>query len=133
MDIVEIDQLRREADAFDRDVFATPEIDRFCSSSDWILPAYAAWGRGLARGVGVALLASLPPLAAARRVPPIRVLRRQAEPLPPSRWALGGAVLALLAGLAHLKEGGCSGFLPANALRPVGAERRRLGQHANRC
>lgn len=62
----------------------------------------AAWGRGLALGVGVAVLSSLPILAAARRVPPIRVLRREAEPLPPSRWALGGALLALLAGLAGL-------------------------------
>ena len=61
-----------------------------------------AWGRGLLLGVGVALLASLPPLAAASRVPPIRVLRRDAEPLPPSRWAVAGSTLAMVACLIAL-------------------------------
>jgi len=67
--------------------------------------------RGLGMGVGVALLFSLPPLASVRRVPPARVLRRDAEPLPPSRATL------LFAGL--LLAGGLVGFaaLQARSLR----------------
>ncbi len=62
-----------------------------------------ALARGLALGLGTSLLFSLPPIAAARRVPPIRVLRRDAEPLPPSRWArllTGGMLIAGVAVLA---------------------------------
>ena len=53
--------------------------------------------RGLTLGVGVAVLFSLPPLSAVLRVPPARVLRREAEPLPGHRWVLAatGAALAL--------------------------------------
>jgi len=53
--------------------------------------------RGLTLGVGVAVLFSLPPLSAVLRVPPARVLRREAEPLPGHRWVLvaTGAALAL--------------------------------------
>src|SRR5260370_7449954 len=42
----------------------------------------AALLRGLLLGLGVALLFSLPPLSAVLRVAPVRVLRREAEPLP---------------------------------------------------
>ncbi|MHC4973933.1 MAG: GNAT family N-acetyltransferase [Planctomycetota bacterium] len=43
MEAVTLADLERQAEAFDRDAFATPEIDHFCSSTDWILPAKEAW------------------------------------------------------------------------------------------
>jgi putative ABC transport system permease protein len=55
--------------------------------------------RGLGLGVGVALLFSLPPLSAVLRVPPARVLRRDAEPLPRHRWVAVSTLLALAAGI----------------------------------
>jgi putative ABC transport system permease protein len=55
--------------------------------------------RGLGLGLGVAILFSLPPLAAVLRVPPVRVLRREAEPLPVHRWAAAATTLALAAGV----------------------------------
>lgn len=58
-----------------------------------------AAARGLGLGLGIAVLFSLSPLIAARRVPPSRVLRRDAEPLPHSRWALALSALALVAGV----------------------------------
>jgi len=51
--------------------------------------------RGLGLGVGVAVLFSLPPLSAVLRVPPARVLRREAEPLPVHRWTTALTVVAL--------------------------------------
>lgn len=61
-----------------------------------------AWARGLGLGIGVAVLFSLPPLSAARRVPPIRVLRRSAEPLPPSRAVRVATGAVLLGGVFTL-------------------------------
>lgn len=55
--------------------------------------------RGLGLGVGVALLFSLPPLSAVLRVPPARVLRRDAEPLPRHRWVAAATMLVLGLGI----------------------------------
>lgn len=55
--------------------------------------------RGLALGVGVAVLFSLPSLSAVLRVPPARVLRRDAEPLPSHRWAAAGTLIVLGTGI----------------------------------
>lgn len=53
--------------------------------------------RGLGLGLGVAMLFSLEPLLLTRRVPPLRVLRRDVEPIPGRRWApaLTGMVVLL--------------------------------------
>ncbi|HEY0515419.1 MAG TPA: FtsX-like permease family protein [Thermoanaerobaculia bacterium] len=59
----------------------------------------AALLRGLGLGVGVAMLFSLPPLSAVLRVPPARVLRRDAEPLPRHRWVTAVTGLALGLGI----------------------------------
>ncbi len=55
--------------------------------------------RGLGLGVGVAVLFSLPPLADVLRVPPARVLRRDADPLPHTRWVVAVTFAALLFGV----------------------------------
>jgi putative ABC transport system permease protein len=55
--------------------------------------------RGLALGIGVAILFSLPSLSSVLRVPPVRVLRRDAEPLPRHRWATAATLLTLGGGI----------------------------------
>ncbi|MEM6705018.1 MAG: FtsX-like permease family protein [Acidobacteriota bacterium] len=64
--------------------------------------------RGLLLGVGVALAFSLPPLLSVLRVPPNRVFRRTAQPLPGSSWLPALALLSALftvGGLAALQSG----------------------------
>lgn len=57
------------------------------------LPALAGIAVGLVALAGFAL----PPLAALGRVPPLRVLRRDLLPVPPSSWLVYGAALLALA------------------------------------
>jgi len=71
-------------------VLPVPAVDLFQPS---------AFARGLGLGLGVSLLFSAPPLFAAKRVPPIRVLRRDAEPLPPSRPVVAAIAAAILLGV----------------------------------
>jgi putative ABC transport system permease protein len=60
----------------------------------------AAIVRGIGLGLAVALLFSLRPLVDAVRVPPVRVLRQDADPLPLSRAASVGLAAVLLVGIA---------------------------------
>jgi putative ABC transport system permease protein len=55
--------------------------------------------RGLGLGIGVAVVFSLPALSAVLRVAPVRVLRHEAEPLPPSRWVTAATAVALAGGM----------------------------------
>ena len=57
-----------------------------------LLPALAGIATGLVALAGFAL----PPLAALGRVPPLRVLRRDLLPVPPSSWLVYGAALLAL-------------------------------------
>jgi putative ABC transport system permease protein len=71
-----------------------------------ILPSFAvpAWeplaaARGIVLGISVAVVFSLPPLVGLRRVPPSRVLRRDAEALASGRWVGVLVAAALLLGI----------------------------------
>jgi putative ABC transport system permease protein len=68
----------------------------------------AAALRGLTLGTGVALLFSVAPLSSLRLVPPLRVLRRDAEPLASGWFARFVVVAALLTGVfgaAYVQSG----------------------------
>ncbi|GLK90126.1 ABC transporter permease [Pseudomonas turukhanskensis] len=60
--------------------------------SGGFMPAVAGIATGLVALAGFAL----PPLAALGRVPPLRVLRRDLMPVPPSSWLVYGAALGAL-------------------------------------
>ena len=63
--------------------------------------------RGLFLGLGVTAVFGLSPLMQVLRVPPARVLRRNAEPLPGSLWAPAAAALSLIiaiCGMATLQS-----------------------------
>jgi putative ABC transport system permease protein len=64
-----------------------------------VAPDPLALLRGLALGVGIAILFALPPLLAALRVPAARVLRRESEPLPVRRLAVALVALSVVGGL----------------------------------
>lgn len=55
--------------------------------------------RGLVLGVAIAIVFSIPPLTGIWRVPPSRVLRNEAEPLPPNRAVQVSAFTLLALGL----------------------------------
>jgi putative ABC transport system permease protein len=68
----------------------------------------AAMVRGIALGVGVAALFGLRPLLDVLRVPPVRVMRADAEPLPMNRWgalAVSGVLVAGIALTATVQSG----------------------------
>ncbi len=66
-----------------------------------LIHAWQPWAllRGLLLGTGVAVLFSLPPLSGVLAVPPARVFRRDAEPLPGHRGVVVATVLVLAAGI----------------------------------
>lgn len=68
----------------------------------------AAALQGLLLGLGVTLVFSLPTLATVRRIPPVRVLRHDAEPIPlPLAWRLtyGLGLVGTIWGLARFEAG----------------------------
>ncbi len=69
--------------------------------------------RGIGLGLGLAMAFALPPLTAIWRVPPARVLRADADPLPPNRLAAGVAAVLLLLGVLGAAWVQAGAFLPA--------------------
>ncbi len=90
-----------------------------------------AMARGIGLGLGVAVLFGLRPLSDVLRVPPARVLRRDADPLPVRRWlavTLLGVLAAGVAATATLQSGSwqrglgfSAGLIGATAVLAAGA------------
>jgi len=93
--------------------------------------APSAVRRGVALGVGVAVLFGLRPLLDTLRVPPVRVLRRDADPVPVTRAvavALGAVLATGVAATAAVQAGSwlsglefAGGMLAATAVLSTGA------------
>jgi putative ABC transport system permease protein len=68
-------------------------------------PAWHAPFFGLGMGFFVLLGFALPPVLRLRRLPPLRVLRRDLAPLPSSAWLVYGLAVAMLGGLVYWHTG----------------------------
>ncbi|MDX8125696.1 FtsX-like permease family protein [Methylomonas sp. OY6] len=62
-------------------------------------PSWLAVFFGLTSGLAILLGFALPPLLRLQKVSPLRVLRRELEPLPTSGWLIYGLALAIIGGL----------------------------------
>ncbi|OAI29191.1 MULTISPECIES: ABC transporter permease [Methylomonas] len=62
-------------------------------------PGWLAVGFGFATGLAILLGFALPPLLRLRRVAPLRVLRRDLEPMPASGWLIYGLALSVVGAL----------------------------------
>lgn len=62
-------------------------------------PSPLALAFGFSSGMVILAGFALPPLLRLKRVAPLRVLRRDLEPLPPSAWLVYGMALSVIAGL----------------------------------
>jgi CelD/BcsL family acetyltransferase involved in cellulose biosynthesis len=131
-------ELDAQRDAFDAIVEATPEIDTFCSSSDWILPACAAFAPDatplvrLSRAGVLALAARRVEGGGGRWACPLEAVWGLASPLiGPDPAPLVAAALALLAGAVPPTTGRLVA-LALCGLAEDGAAERALLAHARR-
>lgn len=83
------------------------------SPAAWYAPLF-----GLGMGLFVLLGFALPPVLRLKRLPPLRVLRRDLAPAPSSAWAVYGLALATLAALVfwHTGDGRMTGIVMGGAL-----------------
>lgn len=89
-----------------------PEL--FAGEALIVIP-FAAIARGIGLGVGLAVAFCLPPLTAIWRVAPARVLRADAEPLPPNRAVAAAAGVVVLLGVLVAARIQAGAWLPAAA------------------